>query len=75
MYSPLTERIQLSELVEGVELLPGARLLTIIEAVSTKSIQEICGFPFFAQIEGLTKYQPDSEDIDGYEFSWLIILR
>ena len=72
MCSPLTERI---DIVVGVELLPGARLLTIIEAVSTKSIQEMCRFPFFAQIEGLTKYQPDSEDIDGYEFSWLIILR
>ena len=66
MYSPLTE---IKDVVEVVELLVGARLLTVIEAVSTVPTQEVCTFLFSAQIEGLTLYQPDSEDIDGYKFS------
>ena len=64
MYSPLTE---IKDIVKVVELLVGARLLTIIEAVLTVPTQEMCKFPFSAQIEGLTLYQPDVEDINGFD--------
>ena len=64
MYSPLTEE---RDVVEVVELVVGARLLTVIEAVSTVPTQEICTFSFSAQIEGLTLYQPDVEDINGFD--------
>ena len=40
---------------------PGAGLLTVVETVSTRSIQEICKFPCFAKVEGLVRYQPLAE--------------
>ena len=69
MYSPLTERIQV---VEVVELVPGVEAVTVIEFIEVLPdlpTQEICTFPFSDQIKGLPLYQPDSEDIAGYEFS------
>ena len=49
--------LNFEDVVEVVELLVGARLLTIIEAVLTVLTQEMCKFPFSVQIEGLTLYQ------------------
>ena len=47
-------------LTEGIRVgpPPGAGLLTIIEAVSTRAIQEMCTFPFFAQAKGLVSCRP-----------------
>ena len=68
MYSPLTEE---NNDVELVELLVEARPLTIIkfiETVLTEPTQGICTFSFSNQIKGLPWYQPDVDDINGYEF-------
>ena len=69
MYSPLTEErdvVGVVELVAGVE---AGTVIKFIEVVPTLPTQGICTFSFSDQTKGLTLYQPDSEDIDGYELS------
>ena len=67
MYSPLTEENKDVELVEHVV---GARPLTVIkfiEAVPTVPTPRLHTFSFSSQIKGLPLYQPDVEDMNGFD--------
>ena len=66
LYQPLTEE---NKDVELVELLVEAKPLIVIkfiETVLTKPTQGICTFSFSNQ-KGLPLYQPDVNDMNGYE--------
>ena len=67
MYSPLTEERDVVEVVELVPWVEAVTVIKFIEVLPTVPTQGHCTFSFSDQIEGLTLYQPDVEDMNGFD--------